>query len=445
MNITELQTLLHEQADTVADQGVTERGSQLQHRIAAARRRRAAGAVGVTAAAVVAAAGLVLSPVELRGDGPVDNPDRPAELAGHTVPATQVAEGFTYEYVRGIESSPGSKELRAQVEVEDEPVVVAFASSEPDSFLHLTVDRGSQESASSASGRFSSFALLKGPGKRTLELTQEDGLGQGRLALAVYELSDDAPEGVGNGTVAFLQEEPGYRLISAGISEPGQLELEVPMILPDGPVAFGDFCYGAPAGTEYRFKVPGWKGYMGSDCSVDLPNDPRIAGRSQTVGEDPAMRQAAIEARMWVILPEGVTSAPDLVMGFAAYRDLDERTNVEGVVLPTMQSAFGHLFEYVHGYGTYPGARRYEITTDASEVPQIVVPVVNGLEDSYTAEVFVDGENAGGSEHYGVGFPSHAFEPVLLEPGRPHTIEIRVTDGLLPGATIGYALFDQVG
>lgn len=444
MNITELQTLLHEQADHVTDQGAAERGSQMQHRIAAARRRRAAGAVGVTAAALVAAAGLALSPVELRGDGPVDDPDRPSKLAGQTVPTTQVAEGFTYEYVRGIESSPGSEELRVNLAVRDEPVVVAFASSEPGSYLRLTEDDRSEERAASASGPFTNFTLLKGRGTRTLALTQDDGLGEGRLALAIYELSDESPEGVGNGTVTFLQEEPGLELISAGIGEPGQLELKVPMILPDGPIAFSSFCYGAPAGTEYRITVPGWTGYLGSECSVDEPDDPHIADRTQTVGDDPAMRQAAIEARVWVILPQGWTSAPDLVIGAAVYRDVDGGSIVEGVVVPTRQSAFGHEFEMVHGYGGNLGRRSFEITTAASEVPQIVVPVVNGLKDTYTYEVVIDGQSIHHTEIHGVGARAQAFQPALLEPGQPHTVEIRISD-FEPDAKVGFALFDQVG
>ena len=65
---------------------------------------------GVTAAAAVAAIALAVVPSLSQQDpGPARAPH---ELAGHDVPDTETAIGYTFEYVRGVERPAARGPLR---------------------------------------------------------------------------------------------------------------------------------------------------------------------------------------------------------------------------------------------------------------------------------------------------------------------------------------------
>ena len=136
MRTDELRSVLQEHSDQVMDTGAHQRLQSVRGRVRQARRRRTTGMVGVAVAAAAAMVAVVVPGVIDRDSAPADAPGR---LAGHTVPRTEVAAGYTYDYVRGVEGD-ADRPLRLRLPASDEPRLVMWASSaEGDASLRLSI------------------------------------------------------------------------------------------------------------------------------------------------------------------------------------------------------------------------------------------------------------------------------------------------------------------
>lgn len=445
MRLDELSDALHQQADTVRDGGAADRLHAVRGRVRTVRRRRTA-AVSTAAVAAVAVVGLAVLPgFGDRASGPAD---APATLAGHDVPPTLEANGFTYEYVEGVAGDPGENPLELQMELDDEPRLVSFASSESGSTLVADSDQGSRMGG--PSGDFSTYLLLQPGGDETVTLRQLDNLGDGTLALAVYDLADETPVGVTDGRSTFRDEVAGWQLVDGVIGEPGRTDLTFTVTLPEGRLRWDTMCHSGGDDLMMKYSVEGVRGWMGSGCGDTGPLGPDAAdSTSQSVGKDPSPRNRPVEVRVWLGPTDGgpaaVAADADAVLGLAVYAEAGNTVDVLGQQLEATFESAGHTWAVgtVEQMAGEDGRYRLELAASpSSRVVQIVVvhatdrPVelrhgVSGSDDDSVRIVSPDATTG-----------ATTLGPRVVLPGKERTVDLRFLKGWTPDARVAVVTSD---
>lgn len=441
MSADELRTLLRERAEVTDTTGPGARVQAVHGRVRVVRRRRRAIVTTAVVVAVVAAGASVVP--TLRRPAPVPT-DAPAVLAGRTVPRTQTAAGYTYDYVRGVQSRPGAEELRFTVTAETAPKLVMWATSStnPDPVVRLTSNVGDQHFRSDAGG-FDRYMLVYPRDSVRLRLTQRQAPSGNRLALAVFDLDRTPPPGVSNGVVTFRQTILDDRLAAGLIGKPGQTDLRTTIDPVRGPIRISDLCYGAGTKDYVHVSLNG-QDLGGGGCSRQPYLDPGVDGGSFTAAQSPMPAHGPVHVHVWLAGKNG--SSPSAtsraVIGFGLYRLGGARFQLAGQSIPVRQESDGHEYVRTESFESDPGGRRVTVAVTPSDVPRLVTTAHSGHGNGIT-ELLVNGgvrgtfeDFAGGGGSWGSGY--------VIQPGESPTLTFRVARGAGPDTVLGIALSDQV-
>ena len=418
-------------------------------RVATTRRRRGRRTAAVALAAGTAVAVLV-APSVLAGD---DEPPPPTTLAGHEIPATLVANGFTYDYAQTFESEDQERELTVDLPRSDTPRLVVWASSAPKigAFVATTVNgrwRGRHDA-----GSVEAYEYLP-PGPAEIELTQS-GVGfTEHLGVAVYTLAE-APPGVSDGRTTFRAEVLGERLVAGVLGRPGESSRTVDLDLPDSPVRVAFTCYGTDA-HEVRVSL-GSTEVAAGPCTEEPEHDPGAIALTRGAAATQRALQGAVaatgpgETSLGVRLadPDGAAvNADGAVVGAALYTDLVPRQRVAGIDVPRRVELDGHTWQLA---GTWQEDRRdrvfRRVVGGPREPTTLHVPVVGGagavsapltwdvLVDTKVVETVRDDTGRGGV----------AFSPYLIVPeGDRRGLEVAVTTGADDTVRVGFVDYERV-
>lgn len=440
MRVDELRRALHERADVVGSGDVHGRVLSVHRRVGVTRRRRALG-VGAAAAAVVAAVGLsVVPPLLDHRPAPTDH-DTPAKLAGRTVPATQTATGYRFDYARGLESRPGQKRLTLTLPGSDRPRLVMWASSADGRRPTVTVTDSNDTVARSAAGDFDRYLFVPSGDDRVV-LTQRDAGPRTRLALATYTLSPTPPPGVTNGEVTYRGHVLDDPLLGARIGARGRTDVVLRVTVPaDGKLWLSPLCYGST--HTYRVTV-GTRELVDGPCDQQPPFDPATAGAVRAPLGRPGqsielgVHLDALPGRLGEVVDPGV------VLGVAAYADRAATVDVAGKRVPERYERGGHEYAAGEWASTRPGGRDVTIWADSSDRPRAVTLVGTGLATSGSRLVLLaDGEPVLWQEEDPSGSSQSGFDYVL-QPGDTPKLVLRVARGLTPRTRVGVVFSDLV-
>ena len=203
--IDELRRTLEVHARSVHDDAVPGRADAARTRAPQARRQRIAGhRLGHRRGGAGGGRAVVLAQPGPAGPrGPV--------LNGHEAPATLKSLGYTYRYVRGVE---GTDEHAARIGLgaAAAPRLVTWAADGESVRVTGTEGRVLGTEAT----EFGDFVLLPAHSDGAYRVRGENA------ALAVYELTDQAPPGVTVDGITFRDRVGSDRLVAAEIGEPGR-------------------------------------------------------------------------------------------------------------------------------------------------------------------------------------------------------------------------------
>ncbi|HEX6249242.1 MAG TPA: hypothetical protein VFZ64_15330 [Nocardioidaceae bacterium] len=454
MRTDELRTLLREHGEASRDKGSRQRLSSVHDRVGRMRRRRRAVAVGTVAAAAMAMVGVVLPGTEAPEPAPA--PARaPSTLAGHDVPAAEVSLGYTYEYVRGVEGD-ADRPLRLQLPASDGPRLVMWASSaDSDARLRLRIP-GRDHDVVRPAGDFESFELLPANTSHQLVLRQDGAATDGRIALAVFDLSEHRPAGVTKDGVTFRQEILGDRLLAAAIGDPGEAVVRTEFTMPEKQIGFSPMCQGrrdVDLRGSYQVRLLlGGEEWVTTGCDGRLRHDEGADGI--WMNSEPLRRwfepgeQVPLEARLVRVGdPEGrPVEAGEVVLGVAAYAEEDRETfRAAGFHLPERREHAGH--EWVRSFvgESDPGQGVRTVSVSPGDKPMLLVVAVNGLARAAGFEervaLVVDGERRDSLRYSSEG----GWGPdLVLEPDQPHEVEVRVTSGRTDETQVALVLYELV-
>lgn len=448
MRTDELRSVLHEHSDQVVDTGAHQRLQSVRGRVRQARRRRTTGMVGVAVAAAAAMVAVVVPGVIDRDSAPSDAPGR---LAGHTVPRTEVAAGYTYDYVRGVEGD-ADRPLRLRLPASDEPRLVMWASSaEGDASLRLSIQGLGRDLVRQAGG-FDSYELLSPHSAHRLVLRQDEAAAGDRVALAVFALSDERPAGVTKGGVTYREQILDDRLLDAVIGDPGEAVVRMKVTVPEGELRVSEMCQGSDValGTGYLVAVSAaGREVWSSSCDSRPTHDQGADGASLTTelrrrGFGPG-DSVELEARLVHTDDEKTpVEGTDAVLGLGAYEESGETFLAAGWDLPERLEHEGHEWRRSFVGESEPGQGLRNVTVTASDEPLLLVTATNGLADGAGVWLVVDGEERG-SRRYdaGPGAGSWGADSVL-EPDRGHEITFRVRRGLTDQTELAVVLYELV-
>jgi hypothetical protein len=450
MRTDELRNLLHQHGDDVRDAGAPARITAVHQRVRAVRRRRVA-VTGAGAVAAVAAIALAVVPnLSQQDPGPAHAPH---ELAGFAVPDTETAIGYTFEYARGVEKPAAAGSLRLTLPASDEPRLVKWASSASDDDRPVRVAVSSTEhDLERASGDFDGYEYLE-PGVRHRVALEQVSPTEGELlALAVYELSDQRPDGVAGQGISFRAEQLDDRLVSAVIGEPGQAEVTTQIVVPDSDVRVTEVCFGPDGGLPSDYMA--WllldgKPLWGSSCSEREEFD---VGTDGSVVSD-AFRRMGIEPGDTVELAvrlvdkyadgDGpLVSGADLVLAVAAYEQGGAVVGAAGWDFPQRYEHDGHVWSLASVDESVPGSRVHTAEVGPRDHPVLLVTGWTGVANRGRVLHSVDGEEAGITGHSTGAVGGSWRAQTVLEPGRRHESRLEVRRGVTDQTRLAIGFYE---
>jgi len=448
MRTDELRSVLQEHSDQVMDPGAHQRLQSVRGRVRQAPPPSYDGAVGVAVAAAAAMVAVVVPGVVDRDAGPAG---APGSLAGRDVPDTEVAAGYTYEYVRGVEGE-ADRPLRLRLPASDEPRLVMWASSaERDASLRLDV-RGLARDLVRPAGDFDGYELLSPHTAHRLVLRQDEAAPDDRVALAVFALSDERPAGVTKGGVTYREQILDDRLLAAVIGDRGQAVVSTEVTMPEGELRVSQMCQGSEValGTGYLVAVSaGGRDMWSSSCDSRPTHDQGADGTSLTAelrhrGFGPG-DTVLLEARLVRADDEDTpVEGTDAVLGLGAYEEGGETFRAAGWDMPERLEHEGHEWRRSFVGESDPGQGLRNVTVTASDKPLLVVTATNGLADGARVGLVVDGQEHGSMRyHSGPGAGSWRASEVL-GPGRGHQVTLRVGRGLTEKTQVAVVLYELV-
>lgn len=379
MRIDDLRDTLHEHADLSHDGGLTGRADAVRGRVRAVRRRRAGVVAGCAALAVLAVPALAA----LETDVP-----EPAgrSLAGRTAPETMVATGFTYEFERAVEG-PAAQPLELRLRPESTPRLVSWTVNAGEAEGRLVDRRSGEPYADDWVGGgdgFETYEYVPAGASADLRLSPVgggDAIGEGEMALAVYTLGDELPQGVAGQGVVFRDQVAGAELLGAAIGQPGESTVSFDVIVPEHGLRLSEVCT-APTSFWVHVSIDGRRGYTGSSCSGERDLDAAGGG---WLGIDPRTAPAARDAAGSVAVEVGDTvrvrasihphsrssrpvSVADAFLGLGVYAAPTEVRvgTTETTLFPVIEQD-GHTWNLVEVQESTPGDQRFEVEVGPAE------------------------------------------------------------------------------
>lgn len=454
MRTDELRNMLHVHADEVADRGAQQRVASVHDRVDVARRRRRAGVTGVVVATVTAVALAVVPGLDRPPVDPTDTP-APEKLAGWTVPTTLESIGYTYEYVRGVESDPGTKRLEVRLPKSDEPRLLAWASNSDDERATVSLVVDGDERGRSTAGALESFEPLEPGLAYRVVVRQSRVAADDRLGLATYELSDEPPAGYTKDGVTYRADVLGERLVGAAIGDPGETDIRFDITIPETGLRFSDLCYGV--GIEYMVNVSvAGHSLGGSSCTETKAFDPGSGGVTFPAGDGrPRLREWGLQPgdsatmRVWLSparreLSHPVADNPAAVIGLGVYEDSAATVPAAGDEAPERYEFKGQEWQQVTVFDSDPGGGRLDIGHPATDRPTLVYTIVSGLADHSSHVLLVDGESQGVYLHDVGGGGSTGKGEVVIPAGRASELSLRVRRGLTDRTRLAIVLYEPV-
>lgn len=349
-------------------------------------------------------------------------------MLGMEAPETLTAAGYTYRFA-GAVSAESDRTVSDELAASDRPRLLTWATTGADD---VEVEEPYSESYRSLAGDFEDWLLLPaGPVGEVVVRGQEPG-----VALAVYELTDEAPPGVSGHGVTFRSQVPGARLLAAGFAEPGVSEVEVEFTMSTGDVRVSGLCAGVPDDLRLNIDVGDRRGATSMGCGEDVAFDPGAGGGalsfSEGVGVGPG---ATTTARAWLSDAAGrpVTDRPDARLGLGIYTTRGEHLNVADAEVPSVREAFGHEWVFSQTVVAAPGERIFRALGDGPYLAETAFR----LERRNTIDTLVDGELVARMRVDGTGF---AAGSTLLSPG---TRELEIVTNADPDGEIALVLYER--
>lgn len=435
MRTDELRNVLHQHGDDVRDSGAHARVTAVHQRVRTVRRRRASLAGGGVVAAVAAIAVVVVPNLTQPDPGPADAPHR---LAGHDVPDTETAIGYTFDYVRGIEKPAARGPLEITLPASDEPRLVKWASSVQDADRPLLIDVSTADHDLSRPGVFEGYEYLDPGMRHRVAVEQTSPVDGEQIALAVYELSDELPEGVAGQGIRFRAEQLDDRLVDAVIGEPGVSEVSTTVVVPEGALRVTELCFGPDGGSfdHMAWLVVDGRPLWGASCSERELFD---VGTDGTVLTD-ELRRRGIEPGDSIdltvrLVDKGadgngpLATGADLVLALAVYEEGGDAVGAAGWDFPRRYEHDGHVWTLLSVEESTPGAQVHTAATGPHDGPVLLVTAQRAVPPRGRVLHSVNGELAGATDHVGgPGTGSWGVETVL-EPGQRYQSRLVVRGG----------------
>lgn len=419
----------------------TTRGAQVRDRVRSVRRRRTASTAAAAAAAVIAVAVAAVSVVPgSPAPGPAE-PRVPRELAGHVVPPTIEAAGWTYQFE---ESVTGRGRAEVELDESDQPRLVAWAAQgdAPPGTWQVTPPDG--ESLPAASTGFDEWRQVPaGPGGSfSISGPAQD------VALAVYELSDERPEGITSDGFTFRSQVAGDALVAAATAR-GRSTVVFDLPIPDGTLRFGGFCAGSVEGAQLHLRIDG-RPAVTTGCSPTAYFDP---GGSWTAvftdgidGADgePLRVGDVVRAELSVTDAQErpVRLADDAVIGGSFYELAPPAATLADQPVPELVEFDAMTWELSGTVGNEAGSPA-EVTLDGTR-PWLTYAYFARVGDA-TVYTTVDGRRTGArfQSDATTGDLGGAGGPIHLPAGG--RVTVGVEGGIDPRARLGLAVYRRVG
>jgi hypothetical protein len=450
MRTDELRNVLHQHGDDVHDAGAPARVDAVHQRVRTLRRRRAAVAGGGVVAAVAAVALAVLPNLSLSDPGPAH---APYELAGFDVPDTETAIGYTFDYARGVEMPAARGPLRLNLPASDEPRLVKWASSASDADRPVRIDVSTTgHDLERASGDFDGYEYLEPGVRHRVALEQVSPTEGESVALAVYELSDQRPDGVAGQGISFRAEQLDDLLLNAAIGEPEQAEVTTGFVVPEGDVRVTEVCFGPDGGLPSDYMA--WllldgKPLWGSSCAEREEFD--VGTDGAVVSDD--LRRMGIEPGDTVelavrLVDKGangdgpLATGADLVLAVAAYEEGGAVVEAAGWDFPQRYEHDGHVWALASVDESVPGSGVHTAEVGPRDRPVLLVTGRTGIANGGRVLLSVDGEEAGITGHSGGPVGGSWGADTVLEPGHRHESRLEVRRGLTDRTRLAIGFYE---
>lgn len=449
MRTDELRSVLHDHAHEAQDLGAPARTAAVRGRVRTVRRRRAAVAGGGLVAAVAAVAVAVVPGLNPPDPGPAGAPNA---LAGFEVPKEMVATGYTYEYARGTEAAASEGPLRLKLSASDEPRLVMWASSAADEGRPVWLrDVSAGTTLVRPSGDFADYRYVAPGSSSRLVLGQRGADQDDRIALAVFELSDERPEGASKHGMTFRARQLDDRLVAAVIGDRGETEVSLDMEVPEeGELRLAEVCagpgVGLGTGSMAVMRINGEE-MLGTSCEERLPYDAGTDGGTLTeqlegMGIRPGDR---VEVSLTLEDTRGrrIDDA-EVVLAIAGYQELGKGVEAAGWTFPERLEHDGHEWALASVGESDRGGRSYTSEVRDIQGPVVVATGHRAIADGGRVDFSAGGQPMSSHENHSGGGGGSWSAQTVLEPQDRHSASLTVRRGWTERTQLAIGFYELV-
>ena len=294
---------------------------------------------------------------------PVGDRPQPADgptVVGLSAPAELEALGYTYAVEQTVD---GGTWARLRLKPSDTERLVTWATDGDDQQVTVRSDDTNDGLAYDVPD-FGDVVVVSAGEPVDVRVTSETS----DVGLAVYTLTDAAPPGVSDGAVTFRRSVADRTLVDAVIGEPGQAEVTLRTVVPDGTLGYAELCVGAPKGAWVDIDL-GSRGRVRHQLHRHVDLRPRGVG-----DHDPGHPRA--RARSGCGSPTGPTvrwsTTPTCRSAWGSTRCPDDGPRAAGQRVPTVVEEAGHRWELTRVESSEPGDRLLRTTAAEGARPQLV-------------------------------------------------------------------------
>jgi hypothetical protein len=308
--LNDLRHTLDEQAERVTDEDAIVRTTAVRHRVAVVRRRRRATGAGVLSLALVAGGAAALW----------DHGRADAAPTVLGVPAPSTMSSLSYTYAADGWSATVAGRGSVKLPASNHPRLISW-TLEGATSVRFVLPNG--EIWHSKATRFRDFVALPAGQSGTLSVAA----GHGKVGLATYALTDQAPPGYTKDGLTFRESVASTPLLGAVIGDLGQTDAGTSYVVPRGQASVTLVCSGLPKGDAVHVSINGHE-RLGGDCNGSEMFDPGAATSYQFHTSHPGR---AVVLRVYATdgikspTPLAAGSAPNLRIGVGVYGPVETR------------------------------------------------------------------------------------------------------------------------